>query len=60
MDRNVKEFMKCNDQSAVYSASTLDRPQGGGRYSMLNGRSFTMTTEQLRQLPDGYPRWMDQ
>lgn len=59
MTRKLIDFVAANVGSPVVYGSTIgaaDEPTGCF-YRLANGRSFRLTTAELRRLPPGCPRW---
>lgn len=54
--KTAQKFMLANDKSNVISGYA-NREGGGGGYTLANGKSFTLTVEDARSLPEGYPKW---
>ncbi len=52
---NVQQIMTANDKSKVVSGAAFE--DGGGRYTLDDGKSFVFTLEEARSLPKGYPNW---
>lgn len=48
------EFIKANAESGVISGAAHG-PQGGGTYTLADGRSFDLSLEDMRSMP--MPKW---
>lgn len=55
--RKAKAFMKANDESNVVSGAARGEGGQGGTYTLYDGRSFRLTLEDCRSLPEEYPKW---
>lgn len=55
--KNAAAFMKANDKSKVVEGRVLSLTDGGGEYRLQNGKRFTLTRDDARSLPEGYPKW---
>lgn len=59
LTKNAKKFKKANDESPVTAGQINGFPPNvtGGTYVLQDGKRFTLTSEELRSLGDGYPKW---
>lgn len=61
MTPKAEEFVKANDASPVIEGWVNEpdpaKPAKGGTYRLKNRKTFSLTVEDCRSLPDGYPRW---
>lgn len=59
MSPNAKRFLVANKESPVVSGAALEpnpnRPSRGARYTLDDGRTFTLSREDCEQV--GMPRW---
>jgi hypothetical protein len=51
--KKAKQFMKANAESVVVAGAA--REQGGGTYTLRDGRSFSLSLEDMRSMP--MPDW---
>lgn len=51
------DFKRANDRHPVIEAIVLGHGGQGARYWLGNHKSFKLTSEDIRSLPEGYPRW---
>lgn len=57
MTRKAAQFVKANTESKVVSGAALGEGKGGS-YTLEDGRSFRLSLEDCRSLPDNYPKWI--
>lgn len=61
MTPNAKKFVAANDRHPVVSASLIEenpnRPHRGSWYTLSNGSAWKLFAEDVRSLPEGYPKW---
>jgi hypothetical protein len=61
MADQVRQFIKANDKWPVISGAAIEpnpnKPPRGAIYTLSSKRAFKLTPEELRALPDGYPKW---
>lgn len=50
----ARKFMEANKESRVVSGAAHG-PQGGGTYTLADGRSFSLYVEDMRSMP--MPKW---
>lgn len=61
MTDNVQAFIAANDRSPVIEGwaneSDPRNPAKGGTYRLQSGKTFSLSVEECRALPNGYPKW---
>ena len=59
---NTLRFVIANNASpVVFGALTQPdprQPPRGARYRLQDGKSFKLTADECRALPEGYPKWL--
>lgn len=53
----AEAFMIANDQSPVVEGYVHGKGGEGGVYILEDGRSFDLSLEEMRKLPETYPDW---
>lgn len=57
----AKAFVRANDKRLVIEGWVLEpnpaKPARGATYKLSNGEPFTLSVEDCRSLPPGYPKW---
>lgn len=51
-------FMKANDKNKVYAGYANETGEGGGGYTLTNEKTYKLSLEDCRSLPEGYPKWI--
>lgn len=57
MNKNAASFKTANDESPVVAGHVISLENGGGQYTLENGKIFRLTAEECRSLPENYPKW---
>lgn len=55
MTENAQNFVKANKLSPVVSGTAIGNGGQGAHYTLRDGRTFTLTAAECRQV--GEPRW---
>ena len=57
MTEKAKEFVKANRKHNVISGAAFGKGGEGGSYTLSNGKTFKLSADDCRALPEGFPRW---
>ena len=61
MTPKAQAFKEANDKSPVYAGRAIEpnpnKPAKGGVYTLEDESSWRLSVEDLRSLPEGYPKW---
>lgn len=65
MTPEAQRFKEANDKCPVVSGRVIyrkghtEQPGNvwGGSYRLANGQTFKLPSDELRTLPEGYPKW---
>lgn len=53
----ARAFMRANDASPVIAGEVIGNGGQGGRYTLANGKVYTLPLDVSRALPENYPKW---
>lgn len=57
VQQQARAFMRANDASPVIAGEVIGNGGQGGRYTLKDGRVFTLPLEVARAVPEPYPKW---